>query len=166
MPESLAARPSRLRDLGLLAASGLAVAAAAAGGGVAASRAGDVYGALELPSWAPPAGAFGPVWTVLYGGIAVSGWLLARAGTGRRDVRRALVAFGVQLALNAAWTPLFFAAEAYGWALADIVAMAVAITVTIALAWRVSRAAALLLVPYLAWVLFATALNIAIVVLN
>jgi tryptophan-rich sensory protein len=105
---------------------------------------------------------FGPVWTVLYIAIAVAGWLVwRRVGWGP-----ALGAYAVQLALNAAWTPLFFGAGAYGLALAEILVMWLAIGVTVVLFWRVSRPAAVMLVPYWAWVTYATALNFAIWRLN
>lgn len=141
---------------------GLAVLVAAGLGGLAASSAGSTYAALDLPSWAPPAGVFGPVWTVLYVMIAVAGWLTWR--TVGWD--RALTVWAVQLVLNAAWTPLFFAADRYGLALVEIVVLLVAVGATIALFWVRHRLAALLLVPYLAWVGFATALNAAIWSMN
>lgn len=145
-----------------LAGFGAASLAAAAVGGVAASNAGEEYRQLEQPTWAPPAWVFGPVWTVLYIGIAVAGWLAwRRAGWGVP-----LWAFAVQLVLNALWTPLFFGAGAYGLAFAEIVLLWLAIGLTVALFWRVSRPAALLMLPYWAWVTFAAALNFAIWRLN
>jgi tryptophan-rich sensory protein len=136
------------------------VAAAVGALGVAGTR--EEYQRLEQPGWAPPSWLFGPVWTVLYILIAVAGWLVwRRVGWGP-----ALTAFAIQLALNAAWTPLFFGAGAYGLALAEIIVMWLAIGATILLFWRASRPAAVLLVPYWAWVTFATALNFAIWRLN
>lgn len=133
----------------------LAVTLVALVGGLAAGNAGAAYAQLDQPAWAPPSWLFGPVWTVLYVMIAVSGWLTWRsAGWGP-----ALGAWVVQLLLNLAWTPLFFGAGQLGWALVDIVALLVAIVVTIVLARPHSRVAAWLLLPYLAWVGFATALN-------
>lgn len=139
-----------------------AVAAVAVLGGLAASSSGETYRALDLPPFAPPSWLFGPVWTVLYVMVAVAGWRAWRSGAGSI----ALALWGVQLALNLAWTPLFFAADRYGWALVDIVALLVAVAATIAAFRRTSAAAAWLMVPYAAWVAFATALNLAIVVLN
>jgi tryptophan-rich sensory protein len=102
------------------------------------------------------------VWTTLYAMIAIAGWLAwRRAGFGP-----ALTTYAVQLGLNAIWTPLFFGAGQYGLALVDIVVLWILIGATVALFWRISRAAALLLVPYWAWVTFATALNAAIWWLN
>jgi translocator protein len=139
-----------------------AVAAVAVLGGLASASAPETYRALDLPPYAPPSWLFGPVWTVLYVMIGISGWLLWRAG----GWGAALTAWAAQLVLNLAWTPLFFASERYGWALVEIVVLWLAIVATIVLAWRVSRPAAWLLVPYLGWVTFATALNAGIVVLN
>jgi tryptophan-rich sensory protein len=153
--------------LGWLAASGTAVAAAAAVGGLAA-RSGrpEFYEGLRRPSWAPPAEAFSPVWSVLYVTMAVAAWLVAREGTGDGRVRLALALFGGQLVLNAAWTPIFFGAERIDLALAEIAALLLLLIVTTAAFWRVSRSAGALTVPYLTWVAFATALNAAIAASN
>lgn len=130
-------------------------------GALAATSAKDVYAGLVLPPWAPPASLFGPVWTVLYVMIALSGWLYWRTDgeTG------GFAAYGVGLLFNLLWTPLFFEGRATGVALADILLLDVAVVVTIFLFGRRSKAAAALLVPYLGWILYATALNTAILVL-
>ena len=132
-----------------------------------ASPPGEWYASLAKPSWNPPNWIFGPVWTALYAMIGVAGWRLWRRHRGGREgARRALGAFFVQLALNFAWTPVFFGMHRPDAALAVIVAMLGAIVATIVLSWRVDRPTALLLVPYAAWVSFATALNAAIWRLN
>ncbi|WP_370248916.1 TspO/MBR family protein [Nocardioides sp.] len=131
-------------------------------GGLAAASSRETYAALDLPPYAPPGWVFGPVWTVLYAMIAVAGWLAWRSGGGRP----AVVAWSVQLALNLAWTPLFFAADAYTLALVEIVLLLVAVAATVVVFRRTSRLAAGLMLPYLAWVAFATALNLGVVVLN
>jgi benzodiazapine receptor len=141
-----------------LAGFGAAAAAAALIGGLGVAGTVAEYQSLQQPSWAPPSWLFGPVWTVLYAMIAVSGWLVWR----RTGWSSALNWYAVQLVLNAIWTPIFFGAGQYGLALADIVVLWVLIGVT---AWKfrpVSRVAAGLLLPYWAWVTFATALNAAI----
>jgi tryptophan-rich sensory protein len=125
----------------------------------------SLYRELVRPGWAPPGWLFGPVWMVLYTAIGVAGWALWRA-PGGRPRRVALTAFAVQLALNTLWTPVFFGLESIGGALIVIVLLAAAIALTIASAWRVSWLAAALLLPYLAWVGFATALNAALWLLN
>lgn len=139
-----------------------AVCCAAAVGGLGARDSGADYAGLERPTWAPPAGVFGPVWTVLYAMIAVSGWLIWRRG----GFSFALWAWGAQLVLNAVWSPLFFGAGQYGLAFADIVLLWGTIGGTVLLSSRISRAAATLLLPYWAWVSYATLLNLAIWRLN
>ena len=156
-------RARGLRSLVLLGGSVLAVGAAAVVGGLAAGRAAPgYYETLDRPSWSPPAGVFGPVWSVLYVSMATAAWLVAREGLERADVRLALGLFGAQLVLNAAWTPIFFGAQRPGLAAADIVALLVVLAATVVAFWRVRPAAGALMVPYLAWVAFATALNLAI----
>lgn len=118
------------------------------------------YELLAKPSFAPPNWLFGPVWTSLYAMMAVSAWLVWRR-TGS-----VLNIFWIQLALNALWTPLFFGLRSPLAGLVCIVALWAAIVWTVKRFWPVSRAAALLLLPYLAWVSFATALNYAIFTLN
>ena len=140
------------------------VAAVAVAATLPTLRAAEVYGSLRGPSWAPPAWLFGPVWTALYAMIAVSGWLVWRRGTPLRDP--AMVAFGIQLALNGLWSPLFFGLGWRGAALACILVLDAAVLATVALFARRHRPAAWLLAPYLAWTLFATALNAAYWSLN
>ena len=122
----------------------------------------QTYKALDLPAFAPPGWLFGPAWTVLYVFIAVAGWLLWPTD----DRRRLVGLWVVQLLLNLLWTPLFFAGDLYGLALVDIVLLDVVVVVLLVLAWPRSRWGALLLAPYLAWILFATALNAGVLALN
>ena len=116
------------------------------------------FDALAKPGIFPPPGTFGIVWPILYFlmGIAFTLVLTARGARGRG---MAVAAFVVQLVLNLAWSPAFFAAHRMTVALWILVALDLAIVVTIALFWRIRRPAALLLVPYLAWIGFATLLN-------
>jgi tryptophan-rich sensory protein len=155
-------RRTGARGYGALALFGAAAAAAALIGALGVVGTVDEYLALDRPAWAPPSWLFGPVWTVLYAMIAVSGWLAWR----RAGWSTALTVWAVQLGLNAAWTPIFFGAGRYGLALVDIVVLWLLIAATIALFWRISKPAASLLVPYWAWVSFATSLNAAIWALN
>ncbi|WP_433623821.1 TspO/MBR family protein [Halomicrococcus sp. NG-SE-24] len=120
------------------------------------------YTTVQQPAFTPPNWVFGPVWTTLYLLMGVALYLVWR---GERD-RLALGAFAVQLALNASWTLVFFGMQWPAGGLAVIVALLAAIVATIALFSRVDRRAALLLVPYLAWVAFATVLNYEIWRLN
>jgi tryptophan-rich sensory protein len=119
------------------------------------------YDELAKPSWQPPNRVFAPVWTVLYVAIAVAGWRLWTVGSGL-----GVTFWAIQLALNAIWSPLFFGAKRIDLALVDIVALWVAIVATAVVAASVDGVATALLVPYLAWVSFATALNFAVWRLN
>lgn len=143
------------------------VLACVVGGAISglATPPGDWYASLAKPSWTPPPWLFGPVWTLLYAMMGIAAWLLWRRRS-QAAGRRALWLFLAQLALNFAWTPAFFGLRSPGLALVIIVMLAAAIVATIAAAWRVQRAAAAMLVPYLGWVSFATALNLAIWRLN
>ncbi|MBX3656703.1 MAG: tryptophan-rich sensory protein [Ramlibacter sp.] len=160
-------RPARSPARQALALIGwLAVAfATAAVGGLASANAGDFYRDLIRPPWAPPGWLFAPVWSALYALMGISAWLVWRAG-GFAGARNALLVFMLQLAANALWTWLFFVWRQGGLALAEIVLLWVLIALTIGLFWRVSRLAAMLLLPYLAWVSFASALTLATWQLN
>jgi tryptophan-rich sensory protein len=119
------------------------------------------YRALAKPGWQPPPSAFGPVWTALYALTATSGW---RAWRSRRPgYRRAVALWGAQLAVNAAWSPLFFGLRRPRVALADAALLVPAIALYGRAARRVDRLAAALVLPYLAWSGFALALNAEIV---
>ena len=152
----------RAIKLGLIGWLLVCFAAAAMGGFF---MPGEWYAALKKPSWNPPAWVFGPVWTALYTMMAVSAWLVWKRG-GFAAQRRPLTLFLVQLALNAAWTPLFFGLHLPGIAFAEIVLLWLAIATTLVAFRSVSRAATLLLVPYQAWVSFAAVLNYALWRLN
>ena len=136
----------------------LAVFAAAALGAIASADAPTFYGQLSKPSWAPPAGVFGPVWTVLYCLMAISVWLAWRTRPGHKVI----ALFCVQLAVNALWSWLFFAWHQGALAFAGVVLLLALIAATMRAFWRSSRIAAMLLAPYLLWVGFATALTWAV----
>jgi tryptophan-rich sensory protein len=123
------------------------------------------YASLSKPSWNPPAWVFGPVWTALYMMMAVAAWLVWRRG-GWPAQRRPLTLYLVQLALNAAWTPIFFGLKNPGLAFAEILLLLMAIVFTAHAFRRASPAAALLFMPYLLWVSFATTLNFTLWRLN
>lgn len=144
----------------------LVFAVAALGGAASTSGLREWYDDLDKAPWNPPGWVFGPAWTVLYALMAIAAWLVARTGLEQRTVQVALVLYGVQLALNLAWSLLFFGARAPGWALVDIVALVVLVTVTTVAFWRIDTTAGWLLVPYLAWIVFAATLNVWIVLRN
>ena len=126
------------------------------------SMPGAWYAALQTPSWNPPPWLFGPAWTLLYTLMAIAAWLVWK----RVGFSRPLVLYFVQLALNAAWTPIFFGAHQLGWALIEIVVMWIAILLTLLSFRRVNPKSGWLFVPYLAWVSFATFLNFTLWRLN
>lgn len=126
---------------------------------------GGWYAELAKPIWNPPGWLFGPAWTVLYAMIAVAAWRVWLQGGWSRQ-KAALRLYILQWALNALWTPLFFGLHQPGWALAEILVLLTAILATIRVFWRVDRPAGLLLLPYAAWVAFATVLNRTIWRLN
>lgn len=135
------------------------------GGGLAigiVTRPGAWYAALAKPVFNPPNWLFGPVWTVLYGLIAVAGWRVWR----RAPKGPAMRLWAAQLALNFLWSPVFFGAQAVGAALVVVVLLLATVLAFIAVAWREDRLAAALFVPYALWVGFASLLNGAIYLLN
>lgn len=145
----------------LIACLGTAVLGAAATN----SSVGDWYATLRKPSWNPPNWIFGPVWTCLYLAMALSAWLVWREKK-LAEGKLPLVVFGLQLILNAAWSPLFFGLRSPGLALIDIVLLWFAILATVITFGRVSTLAAGLLIPYFAWVSFAAFLNWTIEKMN
>jgi len=114
------------------------------------------YAGLNHPSIAPPNWVFAPVWTTLYVLMAIAAWRVWKV-TGLRS--GAMAAFAVQLVLNLAWSALFFGAHNIGGALAEIALLDVAIVITVILFFWHDWLAGLLLLPYLAWTLFATLLT-------
>lgn len=151
--------PSFLALLGFIAACALT----ALTGSI--FRPGVWYERLAKPAWRPPNWLFAPVWSLLYLMMAISGWLVWRRA-GFSGAAGPLALYALQLALNAAWTPVFFGLHRIGLGLATIVALWLAIAATIVAFYPVEALAALLLVPYLTWVSFAAALNHAIWRLN
>ena len=147
--------------VGIVVAFALCFAAAAIGGYATSRSLRDWYVELPKPSWNPPNAIFGPVWTVLYALMAIAAWLVWRTRD-QGDVGAALVLFAAQLALNVMWSVVFFGLRRPAAAALVIALLWLAIAATI-YAFAVHAAlAALLLLPYLAWVSFATALNVAI----
>jgi tryptophan-rich sensory protein len=134
------------------------VFAAAAVGAVASIDASAFYAQLVRPSWAPPASAFGPVWSALYLLMGIAAWLVWRHRGADRQ-RLALGLFVAQLIANAFWSWLFFAWRNGAAAFVEVLVLLVLIAATIAAFWRISRLAGILLLPYFAWVTLASALT-------
>lgn len=124
------------------------------------------YAPLKKPWFTPPGWLFGPAWITLYLLMAVAAYLVWQKGLAFPGARAALAAFALQLLLNALWSPVFFGLRSPLAGAAVIVLLWLAIGLTMVLFWKISQAAALLLIPYLLWVTYASALNISIYFLN
>lgn len=124
------------------------------------------YSELNKPSFNPPNWLFGPVWTILYTMMGISAAAIWNAGFERPEVKKALNIFAVQLGLNAMWSYLFFGYQNPLFAFIEILCLLIAIVVTIFHFKKIKPWAGWLLVPYLLWVLFASALNFSIYLLN
>ncbi len=163
-----APRPSLASDaVRLIVALVVTFAAAAIGSAATIPNLEPWYASLTKPSWNPPNFVFGPVWSTLYTLMAIAAWLVwRRGGPDGANVRVPLAWFLLQLALNALWSWLFFGWHRVGLAFVEVLMLWLAILATILSFRRVSSLAAILLVPYLLWVTFASTLNGAIARLN
>jgi translocator protein len=128
-------------------------------GGMA--RPGQWYRGINKPSWNPPDWVFAPVWTLLFIMMAVAAWLVW-SRRGEADVRVAIGLFALQLALNALWSWLFFGFHLLGYAYFEVIALWLVILATAVFFWRISPLAGKLMLPYAAWVGFASFLNLVL----
>lgn len=159
--------PTRTRSLvALFVFLASSAAAGAIGRLLQGSYVQDRYLSFNLPSWAPPPAAFGIVWPILYVLIAVAAWWLWRGVASPEQRRVPLVLWGAQLAVNAVWPGVFFGVNEFAWALLVIVVLDVLVLATVVSFLRDNRVAGVMLVPYLVWLLYATALNAALLWLN
>jgi benzodiazapine receptor len=126
----------------------------------------DWYTTLNKPWFTPPSFVFGPVWTVLYILMGISLYLVLVQGWENRTVKTGVTFFAAQLGANLLWSLLFFGMHSPWAGLVDILVLIALIVSTIIVFYKISKTAALLLVPYLAWVCIATALNAGVVILN
>ncbi len=157
-------RVGRRAGMALLLFLGLSFVTAAVGG-AASAQAPAFYAQLARPEWSPPGWLFGPVWSALYTLMGVAAWLVWRE-RGWRGARAAHLLNGAQLVANALWTWLFFAWRQGALAFVEIVVLWLLIAATIVSFRRVRPLAAVLLLPYLAWVSFAACLAFAVWRLN
>ncbi len=127
---------------------------------------GDFYDGLSKPDLAPPKAVFGPVWTVLYVLLGIVLYRLWQKRSEYQFVRIALGTFIFQLVLNALWTPIFFSTKDAGLALLVIAIMDLLVLGLMGLMWNRDKISVVLLLPYLAWIGFATWLNYKILMLN
>jgi tryptophan-rich sensory protein len=157
------------RKGGLIAAAisiAIALAAGGVGGFATASSVTTWYATLNKPAFNPPNAVFGPVWTALYVLMALAAWRVWRAGPAAGRRRAALWLYAIQLALNLAWSLIFFGLRQPGPAFAEVILLWAAIAATTVLFWRIDRPAGLMMLPYIAWVSFAALLNFAVWRLN
>ena len=148
-------------SVGALAALVVITALAAAAGGIASASAPEFYLALNRPTWAPSPSVFGPVWTALYLMMALAAWTVVRVD-GWQRAKPKIVLYVVQLVANGLWTWLFFGLHSGALAFADILLLLALIAATVISFWRTNALAGALLLPYLVWVSFATALTWAV----
>lgn len=128
-------------------------------------RPGAWYASLNKPSWQPPNWLFGPVWSVLYAMIAVSGWFVWLE-VGLQGAGLAFAVYAAQLFLNAVWSGLFFGMRRIDLAMLEVILLWLSIVLNIIVFYPISAAAAWLLLPYLLWVSFAAFLNFVMLKLN
>ncbi len=163
--ESQPAYSARQQVFGFIGSIVLCFGAAGLGAAATSSSVSGWYQTLAKPTWTPPDGIFGPVWSALYLMMAIAAWLVWRR-TSWMKARPALMWFGLQLALNVLWSVIFFGLQQPGWALAEILVLWVAIAANINAFRRHSVTAAFLMLPYWLWSSFASVLNFAIWRLN
>ena len=160
-------RSARMRDLGIAAVVGIAVVGASGVGQVATfPNLSPWYASLAKPDFTPPNWVFGPVWTALYVLMAFAAWRIFRLAPSVRGRRAALLLFFIQLALNAAWSWMFFAGHSPLLGMVNIIPQLAVILATTAAFFRLDRIAGACLVPLACWVGFASVLNFAIWKLN
>lgn len=124
------------------------------------------YATLDKPSFTPPNWLFAPAWITLYLLMGISAFIVWRKGLDSRPIQVALMVFLAQLILNALWSVVFFGLQSPLYGVVVIIALWIAILFTILNFYKISTAAAIILLPYILWVSFATVLNISIWILN
>ena len=148
--------------LALVGFVGLCLLVGASGGTISARSINTWYSTLVYPPGTPPNWLFAPAWTILYVSVGFAGWLVWQ----RKGASRPLRLWGWQLAANALWVPAFFGLHSPALAMAVMLVMLVMIVLTIRSFRRIRPAAAWLMMPYLAWCLFAAYLNSGFLLLN
>jgi translocator protein len=134
--------------------------------GLFSMNATTIFNSLQLPAFAPPDWIFTPVWTVLYLLMGIAFFLILKKGADTPGVKASVSYFIIQLVFNVLWSVLFFTLNLHGAALVDIVILLIYILIVTAMFFKIDKKAGILMIPYLLWVLYATVLNFAIVLLN
>ncbi|MDC0987415.1 tryptophan-rich sensory protein [Alphaproteobacteria bacterium] len=166
MSEPTEDRPKESRNLvSLFAFIVICLIISGIGGAITASSVETWYQALEKPIFNPPDWVFAPVWTLLYIIMGIAAWRVWRLRS-FEATGKALGVFALQLGFNLAWSFLFFGLQRIDLALVEIVILLVAIIVNAIMFWRIDRLAGLMLMPYIAWVTYATILNASLWLLN
>ena len=124
------------------------------------------YASLKKPFFTPPSWIFAPVWVTLFTLMGISLYIVWKKGLGRRELRRGVSLFGVQLALNVLWSVVFFGMHSPLYGLIIIVLLWAVLLATVIAFYRISKPAGMLLIPYFLWGSFASVLNLAILILN
>ena len=124
------------------------------------------YANLPKPSWTPPNWAFGPIWSTLYVLMGIALFLVWREGLERKEVKIAIIVFAFQLAINVIWSLVFFGGHNLFGGLVLVLILWIAILINIIVFYRISKAAGLILIPYLIWVSIASYLNYSVFILN
>ncbi|MFA6915441.1 MAG: TspO/MBR family protein [Parachlamydiales bacterium] len=119
----------------------------------------DWYPTLNKPFWNPPGWLFGPVWTFLYASMGIAAWLVWKTVGKISNAPLAFFFFLLQLVVNTVWSLFFFTWKNPVFALYDVILLDVLVLITTYLFWRIYKPAGYLMLPYLAWILYATSLN-------
>lgn len=130
------------------------------------ANAAELYSSITLPSFAPPASVYGPVWTILYLLMGIASYRIWMYGIQDKKVQNALAVYIIQLALNLLWTIVFFTFINFWSAFLIIVVLLTFIIWTTILFYKIDKSAGYLMIPYIIWVAFATILNLLIDILN
>jgi len=162
----MAGKKPRINPLKLIAAIVLCVIIGSSASVFTAPQIGTWYASLAKPVWNPPNWLFAPVWTTLFVLMGISLYLVWNKGFKTRGVKIALVIFGAQFALNVLWSFLFFGLQSPLYGFIEIIALWIMIAATIIAFYKISKPAAFILLPYIAWVTIASLLNYSVLVLN
>lgn len=150
---------------GAVISSGIALLTGLLSGYLSGNQ-GEVYKALKLPPLSPPSWLFGVVWPLLYILMGIAAYLIYISSAGPQKIKKALLSYALQLAVNFSWSIIFFRFQAYGLALAVLALLILLVTIMFIFFFDINKTAALLIVPYYIWLLYAYYLNAGVFILN